>query len=190
MRTAIKRTVTVLLIAALSVCCGVLFDRICDRAERNKYPREYTEEVMKHSSDFGIPANIIYAVIKAESDFDSSLATHNDGTERIGLMQLTPDDYRTYGSELGINTDPGLLYEPKTNLTIGCCRISVLYKKYADWKCVFAAMRAGTDAVDAWLESPTYTDKNGKLQKIPDEATEKYVALLEETVEQYDKLYK
>lgn len=189
MRTAIKRTVTVVLIAALSIGCGVLFDRICDRAERKKYPREYTEAVMKHSADFGIPANVIYAVLKTESNFDSSLEKHDGGVTRIGLMQLTADDYATYGAELGINTDPGLLYEPKTNLAIGCCRLSALYKRYADWKCVFAAMRAGTDTVDSWLKDPTLTDKNGRLAKIPDNATEKYVSGIEDAVAIYNKLY-
>ena len=91
MRTAIKRTITILIIAALSIGCGVLFDRICDRVERERYPRMYTDSVMKHSADLGIPANVIYAVMKVESNFDSGLKTETGDADRIGLMQLTAD---------------------------------------------------------------------------------------------------
>ncbi len=189
MRTAIKRTITILIIAALSIGCGVLFDRICDRVERERYPRMYTDSVMKHSADLGIPANVIYAVMKVESNFDSGLKTETGDADRIGLMQLTADDYKIYASAIGMNTDPGLLYEPETNLTIGCYRISELYKKYTDWKCVFAAMRVGTDKVDTWLGDATLTDKNGRLTKIPDTETAEFVAELEATVAKYNKLY-
>lgn len=190
MRTAVKRTLTILIIAVLSVCCGMTYDHICDRAERKKYPREYTTSVMRYSTNLGIPANTIYAVIKVESNFRSDLKTDTDGTVRIGLMQLSTDDYELYGEKLGINTDSGLLYEPETNLRIGCYRISVLYRKYTDWKCVFSAMRAGEDTVDEWLEDPSLTnDTTGKLQIIPDASVDEYVAAIEETVAEYNKLY-
>ena len=189
MRTAIKRTLTILIIAALSVFCGVTYDRICDKAERNKYPREYTTTVMKHSADLDIPANTIYAVIKTESDFRSDLKTESDGTVRIGLMQLTANDYELYGGELGIYTDPGMLYEPETNLYIGCYRISVLYRKYTDWKCVFAAMRAGEETVDGWLDDTTLTDDAGKLKTIPDASVAEYTEMIEAAAAKYDKLY-
>lgn len=189
MRSAIKRTLTILIIAALSIFCGVTYDRICDKAERAKYPREYTTSVMQHSADLGIPANIIYATIKVESDFRSDLKTDTGGASRIGLMQLSAEDYEIYGGKLGINTDPGLLYEPETNLRIGCYRIYSLYKKYTDWKCVFAAMRAGEGTVDGWLCDSTLTDDSGKLKTIPDTTVAEYVATMEATIAEYDKLY-
>ena len=98
MRTAFKRTLTVIIIAALSVCCGILYDRLCDRNERAEYPREYTSSVMKYSAEFGVPANIIYAALKVESNFNSALKTGEGENSRVGLMQLSADDYRTYGS--------------------------------------------------------------------------------------------
>ncbi len=189
MRTAIKRTLTVIIIAALSIGCGILYDRLCDRAERKEYPRKYTESVMKCSAEFGIPANIIYATLKVESNFDSSLKTESGGTNHIGLMQLTAADYTTFASRLGMNTDPGLLYEPETNLIVGSCRISEYYEKYADWKCVFSAIHSGSDAVDGWLADPTLLDKNGKLMTIPDQETASYVEKVEETLKKYNKLY-
>ena len=189
MRTAFKRTLTVIIIAALSVCCGILYDRLCDRNERAEYPREYTSSVMKYSAEFGVPANIIYAALKVESNFNSALKTGEGENSRVGLIQLSADDYRTYGSRLGINTDPGLLYEPETNLTIGSYRISEYYEKYSDWRCVFSAMHSGTDTVDSWLATPELTDSQGKLKTIPDKETADYVERMEKTYAKYNELY-
>lgn len=189
MRTAIKRTLTVVLIAALSVACGIAFDRLCDRRDRKEYPRKYSEQISKNSAEFGIPVDVIYAAVKVGSNFDSSLRTGDGDDARIGLMQLTADDYRAYASKLGMNTDPGLLYEPDTNLTLGSCRISQLYGKYSDWRCVFAAMYTGTETVDEWLKDESLVSKSGRLAKIPDDATAEYVSCMESTVAKYSKLY-
>ena len=80
MRTAIKRTLTVILIAALSVACGIAFDRLCDSRDRKEYPQKYSEQITKNSNEFGIPADVLYAAVKIGSNFDSSLRT-GDGDD-------------------------------------------------------------------------------------------------------------
>ena len=43
--------------------------------------------------------------------------------------------------------------------------------------------------MDEWLENDEYTDKNGKLAKIPYKETEKYVKKVNHAIEVYTRLY-
>ena len=176
----------VIFILALSVGCGFLYDALFTRHRLREYPRQYNDTVIACYYEYGVPVSIIYADIKIESDYNSGLVSE-DG--RIGLMQITRDEYDILADELGIATDSGLLFEPKTNLNIGTYKLSKLYAKYGNWSTVYAALYAGENKVDIWLSDPENLSEDGELSAYPDTDTSKFVEYFEKTVEIYRELY-
>lgn len=189
MRKRFKNSLIIITIIALSFGCGWVFDTLFTVYQEKTHPQKYHQEILRFSDEAGIPTVVhqIFATVKVRSDFDSSLVSE-DG--KIGLFQLTSEQYYSIGEKLGAVTDHGLLYEPNTNLRFGIFWMSELYTKYGpDDNAVFAAMYAGETAVDTWLADPTLTDEYGLLISIPDEETEKYVKKVSKTTEIYKDLY-
>ena len=85
--------------------------------------------------------------------------------------------------------DPGILYDPETNLRIGAAYLSHLYQRYGVWDTVFAAYHAGIDQVDAWLKNPEYVNARGRLENIPQKETRDYVTQMNQSVRTYSELY-
>lgn len=190
MKLNVWRVTAFLLLIALSVAFGFAYDAITTAVERQKHPRptELSALVQDASEQYGIPEAIVWATVKENSDFASNAVSQNG---RIGLMQLTPEQFAFISQEvLGKETpDVGLLYSPETNLNCGVAWLSYLYEHYGVWDLVFAAYHAGTDTVDAWLTSPKYTDENGVLTEIPDKTAASYVKSMNKAVDLYRKLY-
>ena len=176
----------VILILIISVGCGFLYDALFTRHRLREYPRQYNDTVIACYYEYGVPVSIIYANVKIESDYNSGLVS-DDG--RIGLMQITRDEYDILAAELGTATDSGLLFEPKTNLNIGTYKLSKLYEKYGSWSIVYAALHLGENGVDSWLSDPENIGEDGSVIGYPDEETEKFVKNFEKTVEIYRELY-
>lgn len=175
----------VILILALSVGCGFLYDLLFTEYRLREYPRQYNDTVIECYYEYSVPISVIYSAMKIESDFESGLVS--EGGE-IGLMQLTREEYDTLAAELNRKTNSGLLFEPETNIEIGTYKISGLFAKYQNWRAVYAALFIGEQTVDGWLADPENLGEDGELV-IPDEETEKYVKEFEKTVEIYLELY-
>ena len=186
MKKVIYRSITVLIIFSLSVAIGFLSSMIWDSIEKNEYPLKYTEHVEQSSRQYGVPKKIIYAVIKTESGFD---ATAVSSSGAIGLMQIAPATFEEISRKLGDSYEPGMMYDPATNIRYGTYYLSYLYKYFEDWDIVYAAYNAGMGTVSGWLEDSQYTDKKGKLVNSPYEETEQYVKKVNEATKKYTELY-
>lgn len=178
-------TLAITLILILSVGCGFLYDILFTQYRLREYPRQYNDTVIACYYDHAVPVSVIYGTIKMQSDYDSGLV---DG-DKIGLMQLTREEYDLLSSELGRRIDSGLLFDPKTNIEIGAYKLSKLFTKYQSWRAVYAAICVGEDTVDEWLLDEVNLAEDGTLEIIPDEETEKFVKKFEKTVEIYRELY-
>ena len=186
MRKTLINSLIIILIIALSIGCGFLYDRLADSYQRNKYPREYNDTVSALSLEYRVPTWAIYTAIKMRSDFDSALKTDDGG---IGLFSLTKEQYAEIGSALGLAVDAGLLYEPETNLRFGTYWLSILYEKYGNWDCVWAATYIGETTVDKWLRNGNYTNTDGTLKNIPGVETVEYIENANNIADTYRKLY-
>jgi len=151
-----------------------------------KHPREYTEFVSKYSAEYGVPEYMVYGLILAESDFQSNFLSE-DG--KIGLMQLSPETYKSMQALTKESAEAGILYDPETNIRYGTYRLSYLFTEYSRWKTVIAIYVSDENTVKAWLENPAYTDDNGNLTKIPDSDIAEKAARIEEKAEMYRELY-
>ena len=72
MNKVIRTAFAVILIAALSVACGLLAQHFKNAYDLATHPKTYAEHVEKYAEIYGVPTHICYAVIKCESGFDST----------------------------------------------------------------------------------------------------------------------
>lgn len=94
-----------------------------------KRAMNYKEIVSLNSEQFGIPKDIIYAIIHTESHFNPMAISHAGA---YGLMQLIPSagGKDAYGYLTGnyINPSPEYLFVPKNNITLGSAYLHILLK--------------------------------------------------------------
>ena len=179
--------IIILIILAVSIAFGFIFDFTVTQVERSIYkrPAEYAKYVEKYCAKYDVPEEIVWAVIKTESGFDSS-AVSNKGA--IGLMQMLPDTFRWLTSDiLHDYHDAGMLYHPETNIKYGTYYLSRLYAQFGDWDTAIAAYNGGEGNVSKWMGD------DGKLtvNEIPFEyiETSTYVLKVNFRAERYKKLY-
>lgn len=185
-KKTVLRSVVVILIVSLSIGIGVGTEKFFDGIDRKNHPREYSEFVSKYAEAYGVPEYIIYAVIKTESGFDSSVTAGDGG---VGLMQITPSVFELISDLLGEGYEFGMLYDPETNIKYGTYYLSYLYGIYARWPTVYAAYNTGMATVDNWLTNSSYSSDGMSLDSIPYEETSLYVKTVTDTVDLYAKLY-
>ena len=188
-KKAAIRSAVIIGIIVVSILFGLIYQAVSESIDKSNYPIKFSESVEKYSVTYGVPQNVIYAVIKYESDFDSSILSE-DGS--IGLMQISPETFESQKGSLK-DTYIGVLYDPDTNIKYGTYMLSKMYIKLGSWKSVFAAMTVGEETVEVWLQDPEISDiiENAKpiLRDIPDEECEETAEEIGEIADMYKKLY-
>lgn len=185
-KNAVQRSAVIIVILALSMLIGYAYQFIGHRMDLKNHPREYEEFVAKYAAEYGVPEYVIYAVIHQVSDFQSNKVS-DDG--RIGLMQLSPETFKSLTAITREELDTGILYDPETNIKYGTYYLSYLFTEHSRWKTVLSVYLYDEETVEMWCADPENTDENGNLLHIPDAEAEETVEEAEETVELYQKLY-
>ncbi len=185
--------VIVLIILVVAILFGFLFDYVCTQIERAVYPKpeQYRIFVEKYSREYGVSEDLIYSVIKTESDFDSS-AVSSKGA--VGLMQIMPATFEWLSNDmLREHLDSGMLYDPETNIKYGTYYLSRLYNKFGDWNTALAAYNGGEGNISEWLSDTRYSEDGTNLiiENIPGEfsETKNYVKKVNKALSKYTSLY-
>lgn len=152
------------------------------------YPLEYAEYVEKYSREYKLDNYMVYAVIKAESGFDSQAVSPRGAK---GLMQIMDSTGEWAAEKAGIDGfDKSMLLEPETNIKIGCWYLANLLKQFDnDTVLALAAYNAGSGNVTKWLKDPEKSHDGKSLSNIPFPETENYVARIQKYYKMYKKLY-
>jgi len=123
----VKKTIILfIIIIAIITTFYVLFQvvRVQDIVLRRWFfPKEYSEYVERYSAEFEIDPLLIYAIINAESGFDTQARSR---VGAMGLMQVMEDTGIEVAERKGINLEETeKLYDPAVNIRIG-----VAYLRY------------------------------------------------------------
>jgi soluble lytic murein transglycosylase-like protein len=122
-------------------------------------PASFTsyDEVIRSASDrYSVDADLIRAVIKTESDFNSS-ARSNKGA--MGLMQLMPDTARLHNV-----LDA---YDPIDNIEGGVRHLKLLLGHYqGDLRLSLAAYNAGIKAVEKFGGIPPFAETQEYVRRV------------------------
>lgn len=185
MARRLKCSIAVVLL--LTVVIGLFAMTGCHASDEEIYPRKYSEIVSQEAKNNNLEEALVYAVIKAESDFDAEAVSR---VGAVGLMQLMPSTYEWMLERDGnteLTTDD--LTNPSVNIRYGCHYLAYLSTKYTEIETIAAAYNAGDGAVDGWLNDAEYSSDGETLKNIPYPETAAYVKKVSDNYEKYKELY-
>ena len=154
---------------------------------RLMYPVRHETVVTDCARKYGLEEELIFAVIKAESNFNETAVSKKGA---VGLMQMMDTTGKWVSEQLGEPFQKEDLYDSATNIRFGAYYLSYLLDRYrGDKTCAIAAYNAGHANVDAWLLSEKYSDDGKTLENIPFAETKKYVRQVLKFEKVYQYLY-
>ncbi len=188
--TILRKLVIFLIIVALliigSVVAFSLVDFFHEQMDLQRYPVKYSEIVESCAREYGVPREMIYAVIKTESDFKE------DAVSRVGakgLMQIIDETNEWIAFRIGEDVMAERIFEPTVNIDRGTWLLSYLYDEFGAWEEALAAYNAGVGRVRGWLDDPQISSDGVRLDSIPIDETALYVEKVMKAAEKYRKLY-
>lgn len=149
---------------------------IPEKIQKIIYKKEYSEYVQKYALEYNVDENLIYAVIKAESNFKVDARSSKDA---IGLMQLMESTAMDILRQINITiSDEELeekLKEPDININLGTKYLSILLEKYQNVELAVTAYNAGIGTVDNWIEKGIIKNDGSDIENVPYKETNNYV---------------
>ncbi len=179
--------VAVSIIATVLLAVWFFWDSFAkEQLELQRHPIEYSDIVAACSAEFGVPEEMIYAVIHTESNFDPE-AVSRAGAK--GLMQIVEPTNEWIAFRMGEEPMNERLFEPEFSIRRGTWLLSYTYNKYGSWEVALAAYNAGIGNANKWLENPDYSSDAVTLDVIPFAETREYIKRVMEAAEKYRELY-
>lgn len=170
-----KKTIFTILVILLLVGIIAILD-VPKQIQKIIYKKEYVEEVEKYSQEYQVDANLVYAVIKAESNFRPNAKSSKNA---IGLMQLievtAKDILKMVDLKIADNELKDKLYEPDININLGTKYLAVLLERYGNVEIAVTAYNAGIGTVDNWIEKGILNADGSNVENIPYKETNNYV---------------
>ena len=136
---------------------------------------QYDKHISTCCDEFDVDKSLVYAIVKAESNFDQNAISSKGAT---GLMKIMPTTATFVAQKIDKQTFD--LTNAQDNLTLGIAYLSYLGKKFDTQKDVICAYNAGENKVKEWL-------KNGGDIRFAE--TKNYLKKVEQNLKIYDALY-
>ena len=179
--------ITIIIVILIVVLIFILFK---DKILKMLYPKTYSEIISTYSKEYDVEENLIYAVIKAESNFNSEAVSNKSA---IGLMQIVEetaiDVARRNSIEIDLEKVEEELLDVNNNINIGTRYLSMLLTQYGNIEVALAAYNAGIGTVDNWIEKQIIQADGSDIENIPYKETNNYVRKILRDYNIYNKLY-
>ena len=173
-----------IIILILALVLGIVANFVIDAIYRLVYPEDYQQIVEKYAEAYSVPKELIFAVIKVESDFNP---TDVSSAGAVGLMQMLPSTYEWLTTKLGDSYSQDDLYDPETNIKYGTYYLQYLYARFGSWEKAIIAYNWGEGNFSEFLSEEGYTE--GDYDSIPVKETKNYVKKVMHHWEKYKELY-
>ena len=162
--------------------------RIQDIILKKIYPTEYSEFVEKYAEEYGVDKYLIYAVIKAESNFNPDVTSRADA---VGLMQLLEETAVERSNIINEEETENIdLYDPETNIRLGTSYLAYLLELYNDnMVLAITAYNAGLGNVQQWIQDGIIKQDGSDIENIPYQETNNYVRKILRDYQMYLKIY-
>ncbi len=155
------------------------------------YPKKYEQEVSTYSQEYNVEEELIYAVIKAESNFYEKAVSNKNA---IGLMQIMEETAKDVANKASIELDDNNikeeLFNASKNIQIGTKYLSTLLDLYQNKEVALAAYNAGIGTVNNWIEKGIIKKDGSDIENIPYKDTNNYVRKILRDYKIYTDLYK
>ena len=149
------------------------------------YPQKYSEYVEQVAMEYELDPLLLYAIIKAESNFESDAVSKQNAQ---GLMQLMYSTAEEIAESIDLELTEENIFEPEINIQLGTKYISNLLQKYECVEVALAAYNAGSGNVDKWIKNGTIKSDGSDIENIPYKETNAYVRKIMRDYEIYKEL--
>ena len=150
------------------------------------YPKAFEDAVKKAAAERGIPASLVWGVMREESGF---VAEAKSPSGALGLMQLMPQTAKELARGTDTPFDEESLKRPDLSIGFGTKLLASLRVQYSTTKpLAIAAYNAGGGAVGRWLTGKP-ADFDLWVELIPFEETRGYVKRVTASQGTYAFLY-
>lgn len=141
------------------------------------FPQPWNEDVRAASHQFGVDEELIYAITRQESAFDTHARSLADA---FGLMQLLPEVAEQLSAKYKIPyTGMEDLYDPKTNINFGAAHLKELFQRHhGQFILAVASYNASESVIHNWMKNRYRGDALEFIEEIPYEETRAYVRLV------------
>ena len=176
------RILFIIIIVILILLSPTVFNKII---RKKMYKKEYSEYVSKYAKEYDVDENLIYALIKAESNFNEKAVSHQNAK---GLMQLMQSTAQDLANRSQIKLTKENILEPDININLGTQYIASLLTKYDSIEVALAAYNAGSGNVDRWIKNGTIKSDGSDIENIPYKETNTYVRKIMRDFKIYNEL--
>ena len=186
MKRLLKFLITLLILASIIF---ILFKviKIDDIIMKKLYPLKYSEYVEKYAKEYNIDKYMVYAIIKAESNFKENAKSSSDA---IGLMQIMEITAIETARKMDLEVTEEDLFKPDLNINIGLKYFTYLLNQYDNnYPLAIIAYNAGMGNVDAWIKDGTIKEDGTDIENVPFKETNNYVRKILRDYEIYKGLY-
>ncbi|MCJ8276231.1 MAG: lytic transglycosylase domain-containing protein, partial [Bdellovibrionales bacterium] len=151
------------------------------------YPRAYEDYVLAHSQKFAVPAEFIWSIMKAETNYRPD-AISPVGAK--GLMQVMTHTGRKVASLMGTEIQGEDLLKPHVSVKIGSRYLKRVLKKFkGKVPLAAAAYNGGPHRVHKWLSQFGHLEMDEFIEHIPFLETRNYVKKVVRYYTVYNLLY-
>lgn len=157
-------------------------------ARRMYYPMAYHDTVVKYARANRLPPDLIFAMIRQESAFDSN-ATSWAGAR--GLMQLMPATGREVAHQIGLHYSSSRLADPEFSVRIGTAYFRRVMNMFDDnEELALAGYNGGPYRIKRlWAEAGPHRELDRFLENLSLEQSKTYVKRILIHQDSYRQLY-
>lgn len=185
-----KRLIKLLMIIIILLFIYYLLFKIIkidDVIMKKIYPTKYSQYVEKYADEYKIDKYMVYAIIKAESNFNENAKSASNA---IGLMQIMETTAIETANKMGLDVNEEDLFEPDLNIKIGLKYFADLLKTYDNnYALAIIAYNAGIGNVDKWIAEGIIEEDAKDLENVPFKETNNYVRKILRDYQIYKELY-
>ena len=152
------------------------------------YPLRYSSHVEKYSKEYNIDPYMVYAIIKAESNFNENAKSSSNA---IGLMQIMENTAIETANKMNLQVTEEDLFNPELNIKIGLKYFTDLLDKYNNnYYLAIIAYNAGIGNVDKWINNGIIKEDASDIENVPFKETNNYVRKILRDYDIYKELYR
>ena len=150
------------------------------------YPEPFAAAVRDAEIKETLPAGLLDAVMRQESEFDTVALSP---ARAVGVLQLLPETASMLSHEMGVHLEEGDLHSPARSIELGAHYLhDLLVKAHASVPLAVASYNAGEDSVLRWAERMKGMELDAFVEAIPFAETRAYVVRVMENFARYGYL--